>query len=129
MSLGVRLGFFPGFEGADSVLVHGTSAQIYTLIPRLYEFLASNLTEWPIHEHAVVSRRHPARLFASRWGMSDSTGFRWRCSPAELPVIQAVLQTLAAKGFGHHFFELPGSTARLVVSVGEYPETWWHASA
>ena len=61
--------------------------------------------------------------------MSDDTGFRWRCSPAELPAIQARLLALAMSGSGHCYFALAASRARLIVSVGEYPETWWHKHA
>jgi len=124
--IGVRLGFFPAFKGRDSVLLHGTAHQIYSFVPRLYEFLASSLDEWPVHEQALVSRRRPVRLFASRLRMSDDTGFRWRCSPAELPAIQARFVALAMSGSGHRYFPLAASRARLIVSVGEYPETWWH---
>jgi hypothetical protein len=127
--IGVRLGFFPAFQGADSVLLHGTAQQINSLVPRLYGFLASSLEEWPVHEQALVSRRCPARLFASRLGMSGSTGFRWRCSPADLPSIQAMLQALAVSGSGHQYFKLAGSTARLIVSADEYPESWWLENA
>ncbi len=127
--LGVRLGFFRAFGGADSILLHGTPAQIGALVSRLYEFVASPREEWPIHDHALVSMRRPVRLFASRLGSSGRTGFRWRCSPAELPTIQARLLELVVSGKGHHDFPLAASTARLIVSTGEYTEVWWHANA
>lgn len=127
--VGLRLGFFPAFEGADAVLLHGTAQAINSLVPRLYGFIASSLDEWPVHEHALVSRRRPVRLFASRMRMSDSTGFRWRVSPAELPLIQSLVHALAVSGLGHRTFGLAGSAARLVVSAGEYPETWWQQNA
>ena len=127
--LGVRLGYFPRFKGADSVLLHGTSLQINALVPRLYEFLAFSRDEWAVHEHALVSRRCPTRLFASRMGMSNRTGYRWRCSPAQLPSIQSILQALSVSGSGHRRFELAGSTAQLIISAGEYPDAWWHANA
>lgn len=128
-NLGLRLGFFQGFQGGDSVLLHGTPLQINALVPRLYEFLASPLDEWPVHEHAIVSRRCPVRLFASRMGMSRRSGYRWRCSPAQLPSIQSMLQALAVSGSGHQRFELAGSTAQLIISAGEYPDAWWQANA
>jgi hypothetical protein len=129
MIIGLRLGYFPAFKGKASILLHGTAEQINSLVPPLYEFLAASLEEWPVHEHALVSRRFPARLFASRSGMSSGSGFRWRCSPAELPSIHAVLHSLAVSGSGHRYFKLAGSGARLIVSTGEYPETWWHSNA
>lgn len=127
--LGLRLGYFPAFRGAESVLLHGTAQQINSLVPRMYEFLAASLQEWPVHEHVLVSRRCSAQLFLSRLGMSGATGFRWRCSPAELPSIQARFQALAVSGSGHQSFELAGSTARLIVSAGEYSEAWWRENA
>jgi hypothetical protein len=127
--LGIRLGYFPAFQGADSVLLHGAPHQINALVPRLYEFLASPLQEWAVHDVAVVSRRHPARLFASKLGVSGTSGFRWRCTPAEIPSIQAMLQTLAVSGSGQLDFALAGSTARLVISAGATLETWWRQNA
>ena len=127
--IGVRLGFFPEFKGADSVLLHGTSPQLLALVGRLREFVASSLEEWPIHADALVSRRFPAHLFASRSGVSSGTGFHWRCSPAELPSIQGLLHVLAASGSGHQYFDLAGTSAQLIVSAGEYPESWWQANA
>ena len=127
--VGVRLGFFTDFKGGDSVLLHGTSPQLSALITRLTEFVASPHEEWPVHSCALVSQRYPAQLFASRSGISSSTGFRWRCSPAELPSIQGMLGALVASGSGHQYFDLAGSPAQLIVAAGEYPDSWWEANA
>lgn len=124
----MRLAFIPRFKRVDTVLLSGTPHEIGALVLPLYEFLTRSLEEWPIHEHVRVSRRYPAQLFASRSRMSDRTGFRWRCSPAELPSIQAGLQALAASP-GHARFPLAGSPVRLVVSAGEYTEVWWQRYA
>ena len=127
---GMRLGFFTQFAfGDDCVLLCGGPEQLRALATRLSEFVVSSLEEWAVHSHALVSPRCPAHLFASRSGFSSSTGFRWRCSPAELPSIQGMLQVLAASGSGHQYFDLAGSTAQLIVSAGEYPESWWEKNA
>jgi hypothetical protein len=126
----IKLGFFTQFAyGDDCLLLQGTPGALHMLSDRLSEFVASSHEEWPVHDFALVPGRHPAKLFASRSGMSGSTGFRWRCSPAELPSIQAMLEALVASGSGHQYFDLAGSTAQLVVSANEYPESWWEAHA
>ena len=121
----LRLGFFPQLKGNDAVLLDGAATEIALLIVRLGEFTASAEPELPIHGFADVSPRHPVRLFASRTGRGIGAGFRWLCSAAEITAIQEKLGGLSASGCGHQYFNLMGSSAQLIVSVGEYDESWW----
>jgi hypothetical protein len=123
--MNLRLGYFPVFKGGDTVLLEGTSDGIRHLWARIKEFVASSETELPIHSLSAVSTKHPALLFVSRSAPKEGSGFRWLCSPKELNSIEGKLSALVASESGHQYFELAGSPAQLIVSVGEYGEKWW----
>ena len=124
-----NIGFFPQFKSADSVLLHGAAEDVAELSLQLQQFVASSQESFPIHSLAVVSRRHPAELFASRSGRASGSGYQWLCSPYEFETIQGKLEALTQGRPGHQYFELVQPTVRLVVSVGEYGAQWWQEHA
>src|SRR5271169_5207139 len=118
----MKLGYFTRFaHDNDVVLLQCTPDGFRTLTALLGEFVRSHHEEWPVHNFAFVSGKHQVKLFASRSDSSSSSGFRWRCSHAELPSIQGILKALGASGSGHQYFDLAGCSAELIVSAGEYP--------
>ncbi len=123
--MNLRLGYFSDFKGADTVLLEGTSDGIRNLCVRIKKFVASSETELPIHTLSAISVNHPVLLFASRNANGQGAGFRWLCSQKELNSIEGKLSALIASQNGHQYFELVGSPAQLIVSVGEYGEEWW----
>jgi hypothetical protein len=125
----MRLGFFANLKGADSLLLEGTSQDIALLSTRLGEFLASDQQQLAIHALTNVSARHPAKLFATRSASTAVPGFSWVLSPGTLPTLQGKLATLIGLASGHQYFELEGSNAQLMLSVGEYGESWWQTHA
>jgi hypothetical protein len=127
--MSLRLGLFRQFKGADTLLLSGAPADVADLSARLGEFAASNVLDWPVHSVAHISARNPAQLFASRFSQSHAGGFVWLCSPESLPSVQGKLQALASSASGHQYFNLFGSYVQLVVSVGEYGESWWSGAA
>jgi hypothetical protein len=124
-----RLGLFQQFKGADTLLLSGSPADIADLSARLGEFVASDAPEWPVHSVAHTSPRNPAQLFASRFSQPHAAGFVWLCSSESVPAVQGKLQALASSVSGHQYFDLFGSSVQLVVSVGEYSESWWSGGA
>jgi hypothetical protein len=129
--MNLQLGFFPDFKGADSVLLEGCPLSIEGLGNALSTFAASEDHCLPIHNLTTVFPHHSVQLFAVRSPPTSATlslpGFAWQFSNDELPAIQAKLRDLAQRSSGHHYFALAGSTAQLIVSVGEYGESWWNA--
>jgi len=121
----LRLGFFPDFKSADSVLLSGSPNAMGIFVEQLGAFVTSPRTEMPIHDLALVSSAHPAQLFAVRSSSSALGGFRWLCSDAEFETIRDKLQALAGCTAGHQYFEFVSSDCQLVVSVGEYDDAWW----
>jgi hypothetical protein len=125
----LRLGLFHQFKGADTLLLTGTAHDIADLSHRLEEFAASPDFELPLHGFAQVSASHPAQLFACRTAQPPLSGFGWPCSPELLPSVQGKLHAVASSGNRHQYFDLIGSPIQLMVSVGEYADSWWSAGA
>jgi len=126
----LRLGFFENFKGTDSVLLAGSSHDIALLSASLNGFVASQESVLPIHSLASVAPNHSVELFAQRAPSSPQCQplqFHWLCSPNEYANVQGKLEALATSAHGHQYFELIGSPAQLVVSVGEYGASWWQA--
>jgi len=125
----LHLGLFQNFKGSDTLLLSGTPADISGLSVRLGEFVASGAAAWPIHQLARVSSRNSVGLFASRAPHPQATGHVWLCSPDSVPATQGKLQSLASSGSGHQYFDLLDASVQLMVSVGEYSESWWSDGA
>ena len=127
----LRIGFFTDFKWADSVLLSGTPNDIETLSSELSKFVVSNEQQFPIHSLASISNRYPAMLFAKREAQepqaSNPMQFSWLCSSNALPDIQDKLLSLVHSSNGHQYFDLQGSDSQLIVSVGEYSDSWWQA--
>ena len=127
----LHLGFFANFNGSDSLLLEGSSLGIENLVSVLCAFMYSAEESLPIHTLASVASRHPVQLFATRVlqraVVSEPPRFAWQLSSGELPNIQEKLLELAHSPSGHQYFDIVGSSAQLIVSVGEYGESWWRA--
>ena len=126
----LHLGLFKQFEGeVDTLLLSGEPGDIADLSNRLGDFTTSHSLYCSVHAIARLSAHNPAELFAANKALPHATSFVWLCSPESLPYIQGELQALASSDSGHQYFELLGSSVPLVVSVGEYRESWWSGGA
>ncbi len=125
----LHLGFFPDFKWSDSVLLSGTTHDIENLSLALGKFVESKEQQFPIHNLASIAPRHQALLFAQRATEephhSNPAQFSWQCTSSSLSDIQAKLLTLVRSNNGHQYFDLEGSDTQLIVSVGEYNDSWW----
>jgi hypothetical protein len=102
-----KIGFFPQFNGADSVLLAGTPKDIAELSRKLEMFVASSNEQLPIHTLGLVSKRHPVELMASGSDRGDGFGYQWFCSPDEFETIQGNLEPFTAESAsGHQYFKL-----------------------
>jgi len=123
------LGFFENFKSEDSILLAGEPSDIELLSSRLGSFVDSQESSLLINNLAWVSPSHPVQLSVHRSNpgspSQQASQFGWLCSVDAYPTIRGKLQALIESGSGHHYFNLIGSQARLVVSVGEYGKSWW----
>jgi hypothetical protein len=121
----LALGLFPGFKGADTVLLICSGLGV----TKLRELLASPPSfPLPLHAHAEVASNHPVTLFAAA-NVPDHCGPVWLADAAGLPKIHAGLDSLASARNGHEYFDLANSDAQLIVSLNEYDASWWAANA
>ena len=126
--MSLHLGLFQQFKGSDTLLISGTPDDILHLSDRLGDFAASGAASWPVHGLARAPASNSAELFASREPYPHATGHVWVCSPDSVSAIRGKLQALASSGLGHHYFDLLDSPIQLMVSVGEYSESWWSSA-
>ena len=125
----MNIGFFQNFKGTDSVLLECTAEEIEDISNQLETSSIKSGHKLAIHELATVSQHNPAQLFvlfSNAQPMHHANGaFYWLCAGDELMNIKDRLKFLSSTGAGHQYFALAGSSAQLIVSVGEYGESWW----
>ena len=123
----LRLGYFQNFKGADTVLFSCDSVEVAPFRGVLAGVMARGVP-YPIHDLAVVSARHPARLVlcptAARFRAVGGE-FIWRLNHVEFAVVDSKLEALGQVRAAHHYFDLYDSDVRLMFSVREYDEAWW----
>jgi hypothetical protein len=124
-----HLGFFADFKGADVVLWAGSANDVARLMASIEQFASSTEDALAIHTHTVIAQERPTQLFLCRpsWSANNKTPnqFRWRITPRNLSEITSKLAALASSEAGQQHFVLAESNTELIVSVGEYPDSWW----
>jgi hypothetical protein len=123
----MRLGYFKEFKGSNMVLLSCNSVEVGSLRASISRSMSHGFP-LAMHDLAKVSHRHPVRLFLSdRAATVDAVvgDFVWRLTDNEYSDLDDKLAALEGAIAGHQYFSLPGTSAELVVSVGEYPDQWW----
>ncbi len=121
----LHLGLFKQFKGEDTLLLSGTPGDIADLSARLEEFSASGASDLAIHSFAALSPDKPTELFACRTPQTRQPSFVWLCVPDSLAATQSMLQAMSCSVVAHQYFDLYRSSVPLLVSVGEYSDSWW----
>jgi len=125
----LRIGFFPRFKNADSVLLAADAEGVQVLIDSIAKAAANPDRAVPVHELAQVSAKHPASLYvaananAAR-SVPANTYHLDLSGNARLDAV-GLLEPLLKSARGHQFFDLNPKPTVLIVSVGEYDEAWW----
>ena len=114
----MHLGFFKDFKEADTVLLSASRGEVVALSRQLEAFAGSSAASLPIEATPIPG--HPAQLVAIRESEASPKAFCWLCGPAEIRDISSKLNVLGRANPGHQYFDLVGSEAQLMVSVGEY---------
>jgi hypothetical protein len=121
----LRMGYFPNFNGADSVLLAADSEGIRVLLAAI-----ARATSDPAHAiPPQVSAEHPAFVYVALSTKSirripPNTYYLDVSGNARLNV-EGLLEPLAEASAGHQYFDLYPRHV-LVVSVGEYDSSWWN---
>jgi hypothetical protein len=123
----LHLGYFKNFRGADVVLLSCDPVEVPPFRGVLADVMAKGVP-FAIHDLAVVSANHPARLVlcpaAARFRRLGA-GFIWRLNHVEFATADSRLEVLEHVRAAHEYFGLDGSDVQLMISVSEYDEVWW----
>jgi hypothetical protein len=123
----LHLGYFEDFKGADTVLLSCDPVEVLPLRGVLADVMAKGVP-FAIHDLAIVSVRHPARLVlcpAAAPSRGVGAGFIWRLNHVEFATTDSRLEVLEQGRAAHVYFDLDGSDVQLMISVSEYDESWW----
>jgi hypothetical protein len=124
----LRIGFFPNFKNADSVLLAADAEGVRVILDTIAKVSATPGDAVPIHELAHISVKHPAFLYAVNAkavrSIPPNTYYLDVSGGARLNVV-GLLEPLIKSSAGHQFFDLVPRPIALVVSVGEYDSSWW----
>jgi hypothetical protein len=124
----LHLGYFENFKGADTVLLSCDPVEVPPLRGVLADAMAKGVP-FAIHDLAVVSARNPARLVLCPTGAPFrglGGEFIWQLNHVEFASVDSKLEALEHVRAAHQYFDLDDSDVRLMVSVREYDEAWWH---
>ena len=66
----MRIGFFPKFKNADSVLLAADAEGVQVLLDAIAKAAANSGKAVPLHELARVSAKHPASLYVAANAMA-----------------------------------------------------------
>jgi hypothetical protein len=124
----LRMGYFPNFKGANSVLLAADSEGIRFLLAAIARATSDPAHAIPLHESAQVSAKHPASVYVALNAkgvrrIPANTYYLDVSGDARLNV-EGLLEPLAEASAGHQYFDLYPKHV-MVVSVGEYDRFWW----
>jgi len=126
----LRLGFFPNFEGSDSVLLAADANGVRALLDATSSAAANPGNSVPVHDIALVSVKHPALLFVVGTPKNISSDnpthtYYLDVSGSARLNVEGLLEPLLTATSGHQYFDLMPKHVVLIVSVGEYDSSWW----
>jgi hypothetical protein len=125
----LRIGFFPRFKNADSILLAADAEGVQVLLDTIAKAVANPDRAVPVHELALVSAKHPASLYfavnANAARSVAATTYHLDVSGNARLDVEGLLEPLLKSSRGHQCFDLNPKPTVLVVSVGEYDDAWW----
>jgi hypothetical protein len=128
----LHLGLFPGFRDLNAVLLAADSEGITTLFEALTRTMANATKPVAIHEIASVAHKYPVRLFLTGDRAIPSVvppnTYHWVVTEESTRTVMGLLEVFRGTTAGHQYFDLVPSAASLIVSVGEYDDSWWERS-
>lgn len=130
--MAANIGFFEDFKGSDALLIGATHDSLSDLIDALEPL--SRTGRGPVHVHtlpfvtargvSLVAESSPTRQGLKK---SDGASFAWTRSPEGWAHILDQMRALKGKCCGHQYLDGPTDECVVILSVGEYPEHFWHA--
>ena len=125
----VRLGYFEGFKGSNTLLLDGDVGGLRELAQALSALAKGERKAVSVHSLPFVTAAQHVEMHAHRseqdLGASKTgDGFQWRRSSEGW--VAVVEQILAVKDQGrcHQYLDAPFDDVAVMVSSGEYGEPW-----
>ena len=130
--MAANIGFFQDFKGSDALLIGATHDSLSDLIDALEPLSRSGREPVRVHTLPFVTARGVslvAKSSLTRQGLekSDGASFAWTRSPEGWAHILDQMRALKGKSCGHQYLDGPRDECVVILSVGEYPEHFWHA--
>jgi hypothetical protein len=127
--VGVRLGYFEGFKGNNTVLLDGDTEGLGKLANALLVLIAGDQDVVPLHSLAFVSAAKQVKVDAHRStkdiGMLREAGrFQWRRSARGWAGVVEQILGVKERGHCHQYLDGPSDDVVVMVSSGEYGEPW-----
>ena len=125
----MRIGYFNYFKGENTVLLDCDSSEIVVLKERLKKFTSSTDQSMLVQGSRNTREKKSVELFLVASAISakseKGTAFSWLCTRNEVTEIMAMLSSLIGISSGHHYIELLEPNTQLIISTGEYGDSWW----
>ena len=135
----LRLGYFPEFENAETILFGGDRGGLERLAALLAPLTTPEAPAVELHRHAQVSVWKPVHLTAMcdaedrgvrrEHDVDGVSAFVWQRSAVGWTSILEMLAGMSgAPAEGHQYLDTPHAEDAAVVMVStEYSEAWWES--
>jgi len=125
----VRVGYFEGFKGQDTLLIDGDTEGLSQLARSLTGLIAGDRDVLPLHSLPFVSAPNGVELSAhcatKDLGMlRRPNGFEWRRSARGWAGVVEQVLGVKEQGKCHQYLDAPSDEVVVMVSSGEYGEPW-----
>ena len=117
----LQAGLFLDFKGTDTLLIWGDSEGIAALRAAMVALSRGDTSHIQISGDVDLS----VSLIEASEGHSNLSrlgrGLEWTCARRMFVEAEALLAEMNEVETGHHYFEVSGLAAQVIVSKGEYP--------
>jgi len=127
-----NIGFFQDFKGSDALLIGVAHDSLSDLIDALEPLSRSGRGPVRVHTLPFITARGVslvAESAATDQGLkkSDGDSFVWARSPEGWAHVLDQMRALEGTNCGHQYLDGPTDECVVILSIGEYPEHFWHA--
>ena len=125
----LRLGLFDNFKPdyTQTILLSGHREDMELLMALLSPVLSGRQESVALHDRVLMAPNHRVKVFALRAlpEKQNADEFFLLCSNELGLEIRDKIKPLMAVNTGHQYFDLTGKKGVLMISVGEYDDSWW----
>jgi len=130
--MNAQLGFFKDLKGSDALLIGVTHESLGDLVDTLEPLTRARKMPVALHMTPFIES-HGISLLAQvaesdqGLNMVGPESFTWARSTEGWSQVIAQLRELQGTNCGHQYLDGPHDSCVVIVSIGEYPKSFWHA--